>query len=674
MRILTCRKLNRVYRTERRKVSSYIVPMVSLVVCVILGILVCYLDISTMTSEKNSLTYQGIFHHRSLLNASEPTESPGEYPEDMFTLEQRRKGAVILHIIGMCYMFLAIALACDEFFVPSLVVIIERLQISEDVAGATFMAAGGSAPELFTSFFGTFADPNSNVGIGTIVGSAVFNVLFVIGMCAMFSKGVLELTWWPLFRDCMFYSFSLLLLIIFFIGDWIQWWESLLLLSFFVFYAIFMKYNRTIERIVKNFLRSNKVSKVDVRDPGLANPGVHRTEHYLEAIEYLGSNAKQNAERPCFHYGAFQLVVNSMDPLWDASIAVRVKHIKQMSMTADEAPEKQQDQELKYSTVDLQKKPSSSGSQHLTENGTTQTDVDFPDGMKMSNEEDHSNGNIPDRDLGNGSCVNEQDFSSSYHVVCIDSTIPGMCADNNNKRRASDSSKVSQNAVTTKMSEEESVVEEADSIDDFDDKPIDLSWPEGWKERLVYIIKAPIMFPLYFSMFDVRKPEKSKFYPWTFIVSIFWIGIFSYLTLWWAVVVGDTFGIHSVIMGLTVLAGGTSIPDLITSVLVARKGFGDMAVSSSIGSNLFDITVGLPLPWLLYSAVNLGKSVNVSSDGLLCSIVLLFGMLIAVVLSIAILKWRMSKLLGAAMFLLYIVFIIMSLLLEYKIIPCIKIV
>ena len=48
----------------------------------------------------------------------------------------------------------------------------------------------------------------------------------------------------------------------------------------------------------------------------------------------------------------------------------------------------------------------------------------------------------------------------------------------------------------------------------------------------------------------------------------------------------------SQVMGLTFLAAGTSIPDLITSVIVARKGFGDMAVSSSVGSNIFDVTVG----------------------------------------------------------------------------------
>lgn len=45
-------------------------------------------------------------------------------------------------------------------------------------------------------------------------------------------------------------------------------------------------------------------------------------------------------------------------------------------------------------------------------------------------------------------------------------------------------------------------------------------------------------------------------------------------------------------MGLTIIAAGTSIPDLITSVVVARQGLGDMAVSSSIGSNIFDVTVG----------------------------------------------------------------------------------
>lgn len=93
----------------------------------------------------------------------------GQFPPDLFDMDQLRSGAVILHLIGLIYMFIALAIVCDEFFVPTLDVITEKLAISDDVAGATFMAAGGSAPEFFTSVIGVFI-AQDNVGIGTIVG------------------------------------------------------------------------------------------------------------------------------------------------------------------------------------------------------------------------------------------------------------------------------------------------------------------------------------------------------------------------------------------------------------------------------------------------------------------------------------------------------------------------
>ena len=84
--------------------------------------------------------------------------------------------------------------------------------------------------------------------------------------------------------------------------------------------------------------------------------------------------------------------------------------------------------------------------------------------------------------------------------------------------------------------------------------------------------------------------------------------------VWWAKTIGETFGIPTETMGLTILAAGTSIPDLITSVIVARKGLGDMAVSSSIGSNLFDVCVGLPIPWLIHFFIGLFKSQPVQNS------------------------------------------------------------
>lgn len=154
----------------------------------------------------------------------------------------------------------------------------------------------------------------------------------------------------------------------------------------------------------------------------------------------------------------------------------------------------------------------------------------------------------------------------------------------------------------------------------------------------------------------------------TFVLSIVWIGVFSYLMVWWATLAGVVFGMPPEVMGLTFLAAGTSVPDLLTSVIVASKGFGDMAVSSSIGSNVFDVTVGLPLPWLL-GTIAFGQPIDVASDGLFSSVLVLFLMLILVVISIAVAGWKLSLSLGAAMFLLYGLFVAHSLLTEYGVIP-----
>ena len=158
------------------------------------------------------------------------------YPKDIFSMSDLKGGAVVLHVIGVMYTFIAIAIVCDDFFVPALEVLVERYDIDDDVAGATFMAAGGSAPELFTSLIGVFI-AKSNVGFGTIIGSAVFNVLFVIGACAFFSSTLLVLTWWPLFRDCTWYTFDLCMLYVFFRDQKIELYESLLLLLFYFCYV-----------------------------------------------------------------------------------------------------------------------------------------------------------------------------------------------------------------------------------------------------------------------------------------------------------------------------------------------------------------------------------------------------------------------------------------------------
>ncbi|NWV94370.1 NCKX1 protein, partial [Machaerirhynchus nigripectus] len=549
-----------------------------------------------------------------------PYESKGEYPQDLFSVEERRQGWVVLHVFGIMYVFVALAIVCDEYFVPALGVITEKLQISEDVAGATFMAAGGSAPELFTSLIGVFIS-HSNVGIGTIVGSAVFNILFVIGTCALFSREILHLTWWPLFRDISFYIVDLLMLILFFLDSVIDWWESLLLLTAYAIYVFTMKQNVFLEQWVKQELNKNlnavqaasaehmqKTSAGAVADDGTMKPPDVRKLQPGPALQRGSSSASLHNSQ--MRGTIVQLLIYTLDPLAEAKFKDRVDILSNMAKAKAETLEGQ-------------------GSQREEEKKTPST-VQVTPASDSEPSKDTQKADVPqDGQPPSGSDTSDDSSSESQEDSDGDST-------------------------------------EGDE----NDEPLSLEWPESRKKQAIYLFLLPIVFPLWSTLPDVRNPESKKFFVITFFGSILWIAAFSYLMVWWAHQVGETVGISEEIMGLTILAAGTSIPDLITSVIVARKGLGDMAVSSSVGSNIFDITVGLPVPWFLFSIFNGLSPVAVSSNGLFCAIVLLFLMLLFVIISISVCKWKMNKLLGLTMFALYFVFLIISVMLEDKIISC----
>ncbi|NWY96659.1 NCKX1 protein, partial [Loxia curvirostra] len=557
-----------------------------------------------------------------------PYESKGEYPQDLFSVEERRQGWVVLHIFGMMYVFVALAIVCDEYFVPALGVITEKLQISEDVAGATFMAAGGSAPELFTSLIGVFIS-HSNVGIGTIVGSAVFNILFVIGTCALFSRQILHLTWWPLFRDITFYIVDLLMLILFFLDSVIDWWESLLLLTAYATYVFTMKHNVFLEQWVKQELKKklNAVQAASaehmqktsrgVVDDGTTKPPDVRKLQPGPALQRGSSSASLHNSQ--MRGTIVQLMIHTLDPLAEAKFKDRVDTLSNLAKAKAETLQGQGSQPafLLIAFAEEGKKAPSS---------VQVTPASDPEPSKDTQKAD-----VPQDGQAPPSSSDTSDDSSSE-------------------------------------SQEDS---DGDSTeDDENDEPLSLEWPESRIKQAIYLFLFPIVFPLWSTLPDVRNSESKKFFVITFFGSILWIAAFSYLMVWWAHQVGETIGISEEIMGLTILAAGTSIPDLITSVIVARKGLGDMAVSSSVGSNIFDITVGLPVPWFLFSIFNGLSPVAVSSNGLFCAIVLLFLMLLFVILSIAVCKWKMNKLLGLTMFALYFVFLIISVMLEDKIISC----
>merc|ERR1719361_705397 len=594
----------------------------------------------------------------------EPYEIDGaDYPSDLFSQNQLQSGAIILHFFGLMYMFLAIAIVCDEFFVPAIEQIVDALNLTPDVAGATFMAAGGSAPELFTAFIGTFVS-KSDVGFGTIVGSAVFNVLFVIGCCAVFSSGDLVLTWYPFARDSIYYCVSLCLLAGFFSDSIILWWEALILLLMYGGYVTLMFNNAKLygwidQKFIKTPEKKRSQTAADQLRPSRA---IQTFSVSLFKMMTADADISEIA-------GAHMVTAIKGDV---KATFYEVDTDGNGTIGRDELKAVLQKLGGKVTEEEVDK-----CYQELDENDDGQIDFEeFKHWYLRSENRIEADVlqifNRYDRDY-NGYI--EIDELASLMTACQGdaNADPPSTAEVENARKMLDTDNDGQISKEEFMSwyknskffmqrkrRADTLVEQEESEEE---AGVSLAFPsaENWKGRIMYVITAPIMYTLYFTVPDVRKKRWSACWPMGFIGSITWLGIYSYLMVWWATVLGKIIGIPDGIMGLTLLAAGTSVPDLITSVILAREGKGDMAVSSSIGSNIFDVLVGLPLPWIFAAAINFdggAPGLKVVADSLFGSIFILFGMLGAVLTIIYCSKWRMTKALGYSMFVLYILFCI----------------
>ncbi|GMH58904.1 hypothetical protein TrRE_jg10442 [Triparma retinervis] len=584
-------------------------------------------------------------------------------------IEGSAGAAVIIYILGVVWMFVGLAIVCDEFFVPALEVISDRLNLTNDIAGATLMAAGGSAPELFTSLVGTFQE--SEVGFGTIVGSAVFNVMFVIGVCAIASSSVLSLNWWPLARDCTYYATVLIILAGFMSDEKIAWWEATILFLLYFGYVLLMAYNVHLYKwILVNVLKKDSVS-------------VALAMQEVSDVESVSINKPTGFRAGLYSFmnGKTASLANTAGTSIVAQIAGNVEET--------------------FKKIDTD----NSGTIEIGELGDLLSEVS---GDKVSPEEvdivmkeidEDKSGGISFPEFTAWYLKSEQrlthDVQEAFHHFDVDKSgslcdkeiakalcqLNGVGPDDEEIKQAvkditqNDSSKhVSfQDFSSYYMGSHLKELKDAQNAEQSESSEgLSLAFPTGSSPLNMFnwLFSFPLAALMKYTIPDVRVVGLAKYCYVSFLMSIIWIGIFSYFMVGWATIIGNTFGIPIFIMGLTFLAAGTSVPDLLSSVIVAKQGHGDMAVSSSIGSNIFDVLVGLPFPWLCYSiyyTIKDGKErvVSVGADGVVVSIGILVGMLLIVVGSVHWNGWKMTKKMGYFYFFMYFVFVVQELIKEY---------
>eukprot|EP01051_Picozoa_sp_SAG22_P023387 SAG22_NODE_6012_length_916_cov_1.022032_1_plen_305_part_11 len=110
--------------------------------------------------------------------------------------------------------------------------------------------------------------------------------------------------------------------------------------------------------------------------------------------------------------------------------------------------------------------------------------------------------------------------------------------------------------------------------------------PAGGK-RIFWAISFPLMLMFTYTVPDCKREKFKKYYLVTFLVAIMWLGILvDFMVEHANEAFCEALGFEKGPLGLTFVAAGTSFPDFLASMLVAKKGLADMAVSNAFGSNI----------------------------------------------------------------------------------------
>merc|ERR1712070_341139 len=144
------------------------------------------------------------------------------------------------------------------------------------------------------------------------------------------------------------------------------------------------------------------------------------------------------------------------------------------------------------------------------------------------------------------------------------------------------------------------------------------------------------------GIWEVTMPSPENYWR-LFAASIANIALCTYIMVDAVNRTGCNLNIKPLIMGLIFLAAGTSVPDPLGSIAVAKQGEGVMAVANAFGSNVFDILLGLGVPWFLSTACMQRRVVFPGAgDQLLEWIIILTVILVLFVGALAYNKMRLN--------------------------------
>jgi Ca2+/Na+ antiporter len=565
-----------------------------------------------------------------------------------------KDGGWIILFIALMVSFWGLAVVCEDYFVPAITILCEYNKIPDDVAGATFMAAGASSPEMFACFISLFVT-HTALGAGTIIGSEIFNHLCITAAAVLYAVGgELQLDWRMVLREALFYLFALLLLIASLCynstvpgycrddvysyyrkannecnhtggmylrdsndpKDWVDppfvdaycvyWWQGLFLVGAYTIYALVCAY---FEQIKARFCPDKEEPRIsengvsETRSSGYENePSANFGADRQSQKEPTAGDLQMAAFAPAHIQGNFLYNIHLCEEviptkfscyMWKRS---RFYHVRSISQNA---------WKLRWFEMD-----NGTGLQSFTSNNRKTKNRKFPiNGGANLERLDEARLLFALTTKKHGKMVfhapNQESYDKMYNQ--IEAYIQSISVESGASN-------------PLHASKGEGIVEAAHNDDDgggddeHEDHHILIEWPHDAGPLTVFVHCVLIVpkYLVYYSIPDVRigGVAGEKKYPQSIAMCFVWLISWSIVMAECLGYLGDLCQISELTMGMTVAAVGTSFPNVFASIIVAKQGLGNMACSNALGGNVFNVFMGLGLPWLCYSLFGLGFTVD----------------------------------------------------------------
>lgn len=483
---------------------------------------------------------------------------------------------VLLGVVALVYMCVVLANICDDYLTNSLEILCKRLDLPEEIAGVSFLALGGSLPELAIQTFATLE--GTQIGVATILGSAIFNLTVGVAVVALMvpladahHKPLVE--WRPWLRDAIFYLACLSLVIFAIQEDMaISWFESLVMLMMYATFLLVIFVSRPREVEAK--------ARGGILDADFAESKKEEKQALLAvSVPAAPSTPATGAVHPAV----------APVPSTPSVVAITVDDAEGKAGGTAAA--------VVGSGAGVRQRAAPAG-------GDKKSDDDDDDGFAVSDA-------IRPAPAVAGAAAEDDDKPS-----CIGKFL-GF-----------------------------------------------ITWPFNFLFRCTvpqckYDDESDEHRALDAAQQTVARNQRERWWWATFTLSMLYVFGISFVIMTLVQWLCCVLSLDDGLAGLLVLSVGASLPDCITMGVVAKRGHGVMAMGGLVGSNIFDILVGLGLPWFLYTTIH-STSVTIASSRIFFACMIAAGAVLATGFGLVLSKWRITRALALMPSLLYIAYFIVE--------------